>query len=514
MTQETENLYDIVNYSLGSFTPNIEIQKAEVEEPKKEDTKKKEKIFEELEPTVLSMNYIDFYCDYYDIVLQIREAFSKAYGDKLNQPQFYQELQYDGQTIIDSIFEINHIFAPPNLYKDYVKMIYYDIFGLGMLEPMLSDETITEIMVVNHNLIFIEQNGKVFQSEFKFPNFENALGFVKKIIEPLNRRLNFSSPTVDAQLPDGSRLSASVPPMKADGDISITIRKFSKFVQGMEYYATKYQNMAFPMVDFLKRAVEIKTNIIVSGGTGSGKTTLLNALSFNIPANERIITCEDTLELQLQQPHVEPYLTVTANVEGRGGVTMQDIIVAALRKRPDRIIVGECRGGEIVEMLNAMNTGHDGSLSTIHANNPEDMIKRATTMILSNRSTSGLPQIAILQLLASAVQIIVQAQRLKDGSRRITAIAEVLDVGQEGAEMSAAKGFTPSTIDPNKLYMRNIFEFRQTAIVDGKIHGEFISTGYRPYLLDKIHASSIVLDDEEIFEKETVLLEIHPPGGD
>jgi len=503
-----ENQFDVINYSLGVFSPNIEVQPQEEPKLPEIETKTVVAASEEIQPTVLTLDYINFYCDYYDVILQIREAFSKAYGDKLNNPKYTQELQYDGQTIIDSIFELNHITASPSLLKDYIKMIYYDIFGLGMLEPMLSDDTITEIMVVNHTLIFVEQNGKTQLSPYKFPSFENALGVVKKIIEPLNRRLNFSTPSVDAQLPDGSRLSASVPPMKADGDISITIRKFSKFVEGMDYYATKYKNMAFPMVNFLKKAVETKTNIIVSGGTGSGKTTLLNALSFSIPSHERIITCEDTQELKLQQPHVEPYLTVNANVEGTGGVTMRDIIVAALRKRPDRIIVGECRGGEIVEMLNAMNTGHDGSLSTIHANNPEDMIKRATTMILSNESTSGLPQIAILQLLASAVQIIVQAARLQDGSRRIIAIAEVVGVGQEGAEKLAAKGFAPTSIDPNRLYMQNIFEWRQTAIVDGKIEGKFVSTGYKPYLLDKLHANSITLENEDIFEKETVLLEI------
>lgn len=263
------------------------------------------------------------------------------------------------------------------------------------------------------------------------------------------------------------------------------------------------------MVEFMERCVEVKANIIVSGGTGSGKTTLLNGLSFSIPARDRILTCEDTKELKLQQEHVESYLTVDANVEGTGGVTMQDIIKAALRKRPDRIIVGECRGGEIVEMFNAMSTGHDGSLSTIHANNPEEMVSRATTMYLSNPQTSNLSQSAILMTMGAAINLIIQAQRLDDGSRRITEISEVTGYGEKGRKKLEERGIVITDPNNDRLFMTPIFKFVQTSKdEDDKIHGYFKSCGYKPYLLDKMHMNSITLSDESIFEKETILLEV------
>lgn len=506
----------LVDYSLDIFAPStkqrfndeepVQIQE---KEPEKEKEKKKRKTIQD-EMRIMTEDPIDFYCNNYDTIIKdIKNNFIDVFGNKLNDPAARNQIMYDGQNIINSTFELHKVIPSQRNYKEYINTIYNDLFGLGMLQPLLDDDSVTEIMVVQHDKIFIEKNGTPQYSRYRFPNYENALGVVTKIIEPLNKKLTFSSPNVDAQLPDGSRLSASIPPMKADNDISITIRKFPKYVERLEFYSKKYKNQDMLMVEFMERCVEVKANIIVSGGTGSGKTTLLNGLSFSIPARDRILTCEDTKELKLQQEHVESYLTVDANVEGTGGVTMQDIIKAALRKRPDRIIVGECRGGEIVEMFNAMSTGHDGSLSTIHANNPEEMVSRATTMYLSNPQTSNLSQSAILMTMGAAINLIIQAQRLDDGSRRITEISEVTGYGEKGRKKLEERGIVITDPNNDRLFMTPIFKFVQTSKdEDDKIHGYFKSCGYKPYLLDKMHMNSITLSDESIFEKETILLEV------
>lgn len=500
---------DILNYSLGIFAPkDVTLSNKNLNDSNSAGGRG-------LKSSYINLSQNEFYCQYYDLVTDIREAFIKTYGDDLNEEKKRAQIKYDGHTIIETLFDQEGVYTNADRMKEYEEMIYFDLFGLGVLEPILNDETITEIMVVSHDKIFLEKDGNPFLSEYKFPSYENALGTVRKIIEPLNKRLNYSQPSVDAQLPDGSRLSASIPPVKADGGISITIRKFPKEVKNMIVMHDLYGNASLEMIEFLENCVNKKVNIIASGGTGSGKTTLLNALSTAIPARERLLTCEDTKELQLLQPHVEAYMTVSENMEGKGEFSMRDIIVAALRKRPDRIIVGECRGGEIVEMLNAMNTGHDGSLSTIHANNPKDLIKRATTMILSNESTKGLPQIAILQLLASAVNLIIQTSRLQDGSRRIVNITEVLGTGFDGWRLLADKLGEQETIKlvgqpkEDQIYMYDIFKFIQYGQNDkGEVTGWYESTGYRPYLLDKMIMNGSTFKYMEVYETPTKLLEV------
>ena len=264
------------------------------------------------------------------------------------------------------------------------------------------------------------------------------------------------------------------------------------------------------MVLFLENAVKTRLSMIVSGGTGSGKTTLLNSLSMAIPDDERIITCEDTLELKLQQPHVEAYQTIDANIEGKGAFTMQQIIIECLRKRPDRIIVGECRGGEIVEMLNAMNTGHEGSLSTIHANSSRDMVKRALTMVLSNDSTSNLNTTAIYQMMQSSIDLIVQTNRLEDGSRKITAISEVVGAGEEGFQKLVKKGVVSEKSEPIKdnLYLQDIIRFERDGLNEkGEVKGRFVTTGYVPYCNDKMRSKGYGFDDS--FFQKRVLMEVN-----
>ena len=347
-----------------------------------------------------------------------------------------------------------------------------EALGLGPLERFLSDPTISEIMVVDPSLIYVEQGGKLIRADARFTDDERVRAVIERIVTPLGRRIDESSPLVDARLKDGSRVNAVIRPLALRGSC-ITIRKFSKVPLTLEKLIG-FGALTEAMGRFLTRSVICKKNIIISGGTGSGKTTLLNILSAAIPDDERIVTIEDAAELQLAQPHVVSLETRPANMEGRGEYTIRDLVRNALRMRPDRIVVGECRGGEALDMLQAMNTGHDGSLTTTHANSPEEAIARIETLVLMGGVE--LPSRAIREQIAASINLVVQQSRFSDGARRVTAVSEVSGIGDEG-----------------QLELRPIFEFVRTGTgPGGKVLGEHRATGYLPSFLDAFIVHGLV----------------------
>jgi len=349
--------------------------------------------------------------------------------------------------------------------------IVAEILGFGPLEILLADDTITEIMVNGPKNIFIEQKGQITRANIAFENDEHVLRIIDRIVAPLGRRIDESSPLVDARLPDGSRVNAVIRPISLVGPV-ITIRKFSKKPLTIDDLI-RFGSMTKEIADFLRACIIARLNTIVAGGTGSGKTTLLNVLSGFIPNDERIVTVENAAELQLRQEHVVTLETRPSNLEGKGQITIQDLVVNCLRMRPDRIVVGECRGGEALDMLQAMNTGHDGSLTTCHSNTPRDTISRLEVMCLM--AGMDLPVRAIREQIASAVDLICQQNRLRDGSRKIEKITEVQ--GMEGEIIT----------------MSDIFEFEQTGIEGGKIIGRIRPTGLRPKFIERIEAAGIHL---------------------
>ncbi len=356
-----------------------------------------------------------------------------------------------------------------------------DILGLGPLELLLADEDISEIMVNGPFQIFIERKGKLTLSEVKFHDEAQVLHVIDRIIAPLGRRIDESSPMVDARLKDGSRVNAIIRPLALCGP-TITIRKFKKDKLTINNLVA-FKSLSQEMADFLGAAVQARLNIVVAGGTGSGKTTLLNILSDFVPDDERVITVENAAELQLRGLHVVGLESRPANVEGKGEVTIRDLVINCLRMRPERIIVGECRGGETLDMLQAMNTGHDGSMTTVHANTPKDAVGRIETMCMM--AGMDLPQRAIREQIASAVEIFVQAARLKDGSRKVTSVTEVQ--GMEG----------------DVVVLREIFEFKQKGLDEkGKIIGTMLPTGIRPRFVEKFEALNIFLPPN-IFDAKT-----------
>jgi pilus assembly protein CpaF len=352
-----------------------------------------------------------------------------------------------------------------------LEQITDEIIGLGPLEPLLRDDSISEIMVNGPRQIYIERAGKLELTNVVFQNDDHVMRIIDRIIAPIGRRVDESSPMVDARLTDGSRVNAIIPPLSLVGPV-ITIRKFaaSPFtVDDLVRFGTATPDM----FEFLRACVEARLNIFVSGGTGSGKTTTLNVLSSFIPNDERIVTIEDAAELQLRQEHVVTLEARPPNIEGRGAIPIRELVRNALRMRPDRIVVGECRSGEALDMLQAMNTGHDGSLSTGHANSPRDMLARLETMVLM--AGVDLPVRAIREQIASAVDLIVHQSRLKDGTRKITAITEVQ--GMEG----------------DVIVMQDVFQFDQTGVIDGKIQGRLKATGIRPKFVEQFENQGIHL---------------------
>ncbi|HVC35050.1 MAG TPA: CpaF family protein [Chloroflexota bacterium] len=353
-----------------------------------------------------------------------------------------------------------------------VREIADEILGLGPLEPLLADPTVTEVMVNGPREVYVERKGLLHRTDAAFRDEAHIMRIIDRIVSPLGRRIDESSPMVDARLPDGSRVNAIIPPLSVDSP-TITIRRFSKdplTVDNLIEYGTLTPSIAA----FLKACVESRVNMIISGGTGSGKTTLLNVLSSFIPPRERIVTIEDPCELQMRQPHVVRLETRPSNIEGKGEVTQRQLVKNALRMRPDRIVVGEVRSGEAFDMLQAMNTGHDGSLTTAHSNTPRDGLARIENMVLM--ASLDLPIRAIREQIASAVNMIVHVSRLRDGSRRVTHVTEV--VGMEG----------------DMITLQDIFLFKQQGVdADGHVIGSLQATGLRPRCIEKFEQEGIML---------------------
>ena len=360
-----------------------------------------------------------------------------------------------------------------------IEEVLDEVLGLGPLEPLLKEPSVSDILVNRHNQIFIERNGKLSESHVRFKDDAHLLHIIEKIVSQVGRRIDEAQPIVDARLADGSRVNAIIPPLALDGPC-LSIRRFGRHVITQEEMI-QYRTIMPGMLKFLAACCQAKCTILISGGTGSGKTTMLNALSRFIPEEERIITIEDTAELQLQQRHVVKFETRPPNLNKEGGINQRQLLRTALRMRPDRIIVGECRGAEALDMLQAMNTGVEGSMSTVHANTPRDAFSRLETMVMM--ADLEIPSRVILQQLASAIRIVVQLSRLQDGTRKILSIAEVL-----GVENDAIK-------------LQEIFTFERLGVTDaGKVQGRFRSTGATPKILDRLRVSGIQLP-QSIFDE-------------
>jgi pilus assembly protein CpaF len=376
------------------------------------------------------------------------------------------------EEVFNSILEGESIVLSRAERQRLLESVESDIIGLGPLQQLLADDSISEIMVNGPHQIYVERKGKLERTDVTFANDDHVLRIIDRIVAPLGRRVDESSPMVDARLADGSRVNAIIRPLALNGP-TITIRKFRSDSLTI-HDLVRFGSMSSEMAEFLGACVRARLNIVVAGGTGSGKTTLLNVLSSFIPEDERIITVENAAELQLKQDHVVSLESRPPNVEGRGEVSIRDLVINCLRMRPERIIVGECRGGETLDMLQAMNTGHDGSMTTIHANTPKDGISRIETMCLM--AGMDLPARAIREQVVSAVEVFVQQSRLKDGSRKVTQITEVS--GMEG----------------DVVVLQDIFVFEQTGLDEkGKIIGQLRPTGVRPRFIEKFESLNIFL---------------------
>jgi len=382
-----------------------------------------------------------------------------------------EEVKRTIQELFEQILsEENIVLSRPERARLF-EQIAAEILGLGPLQPLLEDDTITEIMVNGAKNIYIERKGKLHRVPVTFENNDHVLRIIDRIVAPLGRRIDESSPYVDARLQDGSRVNAVIPPISLVGPV-LTIRKFSKNPITVEQLI-QFGSISMEALQFMKACVEARMNILISGGTGSGKTTLLNVMSGFIPDDERILTIENAAELQLRQEHVVTLESRPPNIEGRGEITIRDLVVNSLRMRPERMIVGECHGCETLDMLQAMNTGHDGSMTTAHANSPRDALSRVETMCLM--AGMDLPVRAIREQVASAVNVICQQARMRDGTRKVTNITEVS--GMEG----------------DVITMTDIFTFEQTGTEAGKIIGRLRPTGLRPKFMDQIEAAGINL---------------------
>jgi len=371
------------------------------------------------------------------------------------------------------------LIMPTRVRSRMVTAVYNEVRGLGPIQPLVDDATLTEIMVNGPHQVYIERDGKLHHSPVRFRDDAHVLRIIERIVAPLGRRIDEASPMVDARLPDGSRVNAIIPPLSVKGPC-LNIRKFSR-VPYTDADLLLFGTWIRPMVDFLQACVMGRLNIMVSGGTGTGKTTLLNVLSSFIPGTERIVTIEDAAELQLQQEHVVTLESRPPNLEGRGEITIRQLVRNALRMRPDRIIVGETRGGEALDMLQAMNTGHDGSLSTAHTNSPRDTLSRLETMVLM--AGTDLPSRAIREQIASAVNLIVHLQRFRDGSRKITHVTEVQ--GMEG----------------EVIVLQDLFTFEHQGLsAQGEVVGSHVATGMRPKFMHRLEIAGQHLP-ANIFER-------------
>ena len=382
-----------------------------------------------------------------------------------------EEVRHTIEDLYDQILSQEGTILSRQERQRLFEQIVAEILGFGPIEPLLADESITEIMVNGPNKIYIERKGKLEKVNLTFESDEHLMRIIDRIVSPLGRRIDESSPYVDARLPVGSRVNAIIPPLALNGP-TLTIRKFSKTPLTIDDLI-RFGSITPEAVEFLRACVIARLNVIVSGGTGSGKTTFLNILSGFIPDDERIITVENAAELQLRQEHVVTLESRPPNIEGKGEVSIRDLVINCLRMRPDRIVVGECRGGEALDMLQAMNTGHDGSLTTAHANSPRDTLSRLETMVLM--AGMDLPVRAIREQVASAVDLIIQQSRMQDGSRKVINITEVQ--GMEG----------------DVIVMSDIFAFEQQGMEAGRVIGRLKPTGIRPKFVERIEQANIHL---------------------
>ncbi|MGE5687687.1 MAG: CpaF family protein, partial [Gemmatimonadota bacterium] len=391
--------------------------------------------------------------------------------------------------VVDAIRKVVHDLlaqesAPLNFEEreELVRQVLDEIFGLGPIEPLMQDPEVSDVLVNTYKQVYIERHGKLEPTDVRFQDDKHLLQVIDRIVSAVGRRIDDSSPMVDARLADGSRVNAIIKPLAIDGP-HLSIRKFKRDALSGEDLLAK-ESLTEPMLELLKGIVRARLNVIISGGTGAGKTTLLNILSSFIPVNERIVTIEDSAELQLKQPHVVRLETRPANIEGMGEVPQRLLLINALRMRPDRIIMGECRGGEAVDMLQAMNTGHDGSITTIHANTPRDALSRIETMV--SMSSLDLPERAVRQQIASAVQVVIQVSRLSDGARKVVQIAEIS--GMEG----------------DVITMQDIFVFdRQGIGEDERVLGKFKASGIRPKFTERLKAYGIDLGSLLFMNRES-----------
>jgi len=381
------------------------------------------------------------------------------------------EVRRQIEELFESILaEMNIVLSRPERRRLF-EQIVAEILGLGPIEPLLADESITEVMVNGAKNIYIERAGKIFREPTSFESNDHLMRIIDRIVAPLGRRIDESSPYVDARLQDGSRVNAVIPPISLGGP-TLTIRKFAKNPITVEQL-TEYGTITPESIEFLKACVIARINMVISGGTGSGKTTMLNVISQYIPSDERILTIENAAELQLRQEHVVTLESRPPNIEGRGEVTIQDLVINSLRMRPDRIIVGEIRDEAALDMLQAMNTGHEGSMTTAHSNSPRDTISRIETMTMM--AGMDLPTRAIREQIASALELVVHLERMRDGTRKLTHISEIQ--GMEG----------------DVITMTDLFVFEQTGLEDGKVIGRLRPTGLRPKFMEKIEQSGIQL---------------------
>lgn len=414
--------------------------------------------------------------EYSDLKEKVHKQFIEAVNQQdINLFNIKEEQEEQLLKIMESIIEARAANISRTERSRLLKEIYDDVMGLGPLETLLNDSEITEIMVNGPYRVYVERKGKLELSNVVFKDDKHVMNIINRIVTSVGRRIDEASPMVDARLKDGSRFNAVIPPLSLVGP-SMTIRKFFKKPLTAADLI-KFNSISPKMVSFLEACVKGRLNIIVSGGTGSGKTTLLNVLSSCIPNNERIVTIEDAAELQLMQDHVVTLESRPPNLEGAGQITIRDLVRNSLRMRPDRIIVGEVRSGETLDMLQAMNTGHDGSLTTAHANSPRELMSRMETMVLM--SGMELPVKAIREQIHSAIDVIVHQQRLRDGSRKVVNITEV--VGMEG----------------DTITLQDIYTYKMEGVDNyGRMKGSFVTTGIRPKFLEKLAASGIMIRDD------------------
>jgi pilus assembly protein CpaF len=394
-----------------------------------------------------------------------------------------QELRREVQSVLAKILREDHLPISAPERNRLAEEILDEVFGLGPLEPLLKDPGISDILVNTHKYVYIERHGRLMEAGVRFQNDRHLLHIIEKIVSSVGRRIDESVPLVDARLPDGSRVNAIIPPLAVDGP-SLSIRRFGRKVLSNDDML-RNQTLTQPIMTFLSACVEARLNIVISGGTGSGKTTFLNCLSRFIPEHERVITIEDTAELQIQLEDVVRMETRPPNIEGKGAVTQRQLLMTALRLRPDRILLGEARGGEALDMLQAMGTGVEGSMTTVHANSPADAFSRLETMVMMAKL--DLPSRFIRQQMASVVHLLIQTARLSDGTRKVTHVSEV------------------AGLSDYRIRVQDIFVFEQTGVAaDGHVTGRFRGTGASPNFLERLRVSGLPLSPKLFEEVVTV----------